>query len=136
MPLIIQKHQNLKEVVEQAKREGRSEFAKKLRQDRVNEFVERTWPKHGRPRLPRFLLDTGIVEFMEQLDPEKVSSGSFELNQLDWFIGFMDRLPDTDDVDEVARKAQNLHFKEMKAGRAISFTQAVASLTGCQTKYN
>ena len=131
MTLFIQNHTDQKEVIEQAKREGRIQFAREVRRDRINDFVERTWPKHGKPKLPRIILDTGIIEFMGQLDSEKISSGCAELNQLNWFISFMDKLPDTDDVDEVGRKAREFYFQEEKAGRTISFAQAVERIKSC-----
>ena len=118
--------------VEEGAAIGLKEVTRKNREQRINEFVERTWPEEGKARLPRSLLhDTGMREFMDNLYRDHIDFNNKYIDMLDWFISFMDSLPDTDDVDDVAKQARKFHEQQTNAGHAISFTDAVAHVSGC-----
>lgn len=91
-------------------------------------------------------VDGGLQEFMEGLDGEEVISFSEENKQtrLDWFMDFMEQLPqsvnfkeivtradlpDNDNADDIARRAREFQDEEAKSGRDISITEAVAHVT-------
>jgi len=101
--------------------------------------------KDGGP-LPAWI-DGGLQEFMEGLDCD----GSFEFGEgktqtsLDWFTSFLGALPASidfaehatsgnepgakDDAIQIARKATAFKEEESRAGRTITFTDAVGHVT-------
>jgi hypothetical protein len=138
--------------VEAAKQEGReaaqAEFAEQERnrkkqaaREAIAAFCARK-VEDGGP-LPAWI-DGGLKEFMEGLDSEEVVEFSEEtkVSRLDWFTGFLKKLPATvnfkefarrdkdvpvdDNAVELARKATDFRDAEAKAGRSVNFTQAVA----------
>jgi hypothetical protein len=110
---------------------GLKEVTRRNRKQRIDEFIERTWPEEGKARLPRFiLLDPGIREFMDSLHHDHINFRNTYIDMLDWFISFMDSLPDTNDVDDVANLARQFREQQANSGQEVSFTDAVAHVSG------
>ena len=133
---------------EETQQEAVREFAETRRREKIDAFCEKTWPENGNPALPPALLDAGVKAFMERLDGSEsieFAEGGDKQSQLDWFLGFLEGLPqsihfkevakrgedlpDNDDSEDIARRALEYQESEKKAGRVITVTQAVAHVT-------
>ncbi len=133
---------------DKAKKATEAKFAENDRNRKIKEFCEKYFPENGKGKLPPALLDGGVKEFMEQLDSGKsveFSEGN-EQTSLDWFMGFLEGLPqaikfeevadrdsadlpDNEDAEDIARRAKEFQESEKTAGRVVSISDAVAQVT-------
>ena len=140
--------------IEAAKAEGKAaaaaEFAEQenSRKKKETKIAIKTFCDQGIEQgtlLPAWV-DGGLQNFMEGLDHEEPISFSEDNKQtsLAWFQNFLEQLPqsvnfkeiatrkdipDNENADDIAKRATQFKEEERKAGRSISFTEAVAHVT-------
>ncbi len=137
------------EAKEEGKREAALEFAEAEKNRLIAEFKDRNWPGSGKGKLPPALLDAGVTAFMEQLDGREdveFAEGGDKKTQLAWFMEFLEglqtsavftevasrdkeKLPDNENAEDIARRAQEFQESEKRAGRVVSISSAVDHVT-------